>query len=1145
MFSRKALAMILVLLAAASSNFVFSQSASTGQISGSVRDKTDAILPGVKVTVAGAAGVRRSGVTDDKGDYVIPFLPPGTYRLEFALPGFKMLILEGVAVKITETTRVDVTLEVAEIAETVTVAAELPLLQTSNPTTGRVIEEKTIRELPLATRNFTQLLALSPGTFVSVPDNAAIGLNSVNIAVNGSRPLNNNLLLNNIDANQIGLNNAANLPIPATDTIQEFKVQTSLYDASFGRSGGGVISAVTKSGTEEFHGNVYEFFRNEVLNANNFFFNATGTPRPILRRNQFGGTLGGPIAIPGIYDGRRRGTFFFISYQGSRERNGASLQSSVSSLSLPAGLTDDRSRSGISAATGGAVPPEAIDPVALRLLQARLPNGSPVIPSPQIRAPGLNFTASVPAKFQEDQFNVNIDHNVRSNNKLAGKFFFINYPTEQEFLSFFDPLNAANVPGFGGKLVQNNRSLSLVDTHTITPRLVNEARFGFNRVFADFIPSEPVSLASVGMSRFNSSFLTGIPSIQVLGSFKIGPLPIFDVTAGIQTFTYGNTISYIRGKHSVRAGFEFRRSQENFEVDFFQRGAVVFLSFNDFVAGKPFLSIAGSGILNRAFRNTDFSFFFQDDIKLSESLTINAGLRYEIFGPASDKFGRHSTFDPRQHRVGPPPNGFVLAGNARPEFRIPGVPLVSDTLLDSDDLNNFAPRFGLAYRPFGAKSLVLRTGYGIFYSRVSNEAPFFSFINPPFALLGVQIFPPGGFANPLPDLPLPSQFPITPIVPGLTADGTGLAGAPISAFVLDPTMRTPYMQHYNLTLQYEFAKDFLLEVGYVGSKGTKLLRRVGIAQALLASPERPVNGVTTNTPANALLRARFLGFSPNGLSQFQTSGNSNYNSLQLSVAKRFSKGLQFLAAYTVSKSIDDADTASVLGDSRVPSEGDQNALSLNRAVSDFDRPQRFVLSFTYDLPSFNGGSALLRKLLSGWEIAGIATFQSGLPIDIVDSRGASLFGGSNPSTGVVSRASFAAGASRQTAALSGPVNGRLNRFFNTSAFAPAPTIPAGGIIIGSDGRPTGFIAGAAGTTFGTLGRNILRGPDQRNVDLSLIKKIPIAENQNIEFRAEFFNIFNTVNFANPGGDIAAPDFGVITATSTSPRIIQFALKFNF
>lgn len=1090
-------------------DIAFAQTSATGQLAGTIRDKTGAVLPGVQITAVSGMGLRREALSGGTGDYALQLLPPGQYNLEFALSGFKTLVLEKVVVKVTETTIVNETLDVAAIAQTVNVIASPTLLQTANPTTGRVVEEKTIRDLPLATRNFTQLLALSPGANASVADNSAVGLNSQDVSVNGASRFNNNLQLNGVDSNTIGLNNVFNYPIPATDTLQEFKVQTSLYDASFGRNAGGQIQVLTKSGSNEFHGNAYHFFRNNTLNANNFFLNSTGTRRPLYIRNQFGFTLGGPV--------RKDRTFFFVSYQGSRERNGAAQGgniSAISSLSLPPGLTDDRSLAGISRASGVAI--DQINPVAVALLNARLPEGSFVIPTPQVHAPGVNFTVSAPAKFREDQYNLNLDHAFSMKNTFSAKYFSSWNPVNQG-INLAPPGFGANVPGFGGRLSNNNRHLSLSDTHIFSSKMINEARFGFNRVFSLFSPQEPVNARSVGISRFNDSLLPGIPLIGVLGSFRIGPSPIFELRVAVNTFTYGDTLSYSTGRHNMRFGVEFRRSQENAFVDFFQRGQLTFLNFADFVKGNIFLSLAGSGIFRRDFRNTDFDWFVQDDIRVTRKLTINAGLRYEYDGIASDKEGRTVIFDPSQFRQGAPPNGFVLAGNAKPQFRIPGVPLGSDTLVDRD-LNNFAPRIGFAYQPFEKRNIVVRGGYGIFYQRVSNQGQFLSFAGPPLAEFSVLVFPTlfgiANFNNPFPALPLAGQFPVTPVVPG-TADL--LRGVPpISLTSLDPHLRTPYVQQFNVTLQWQAAKDFLFELGYVGTKGTKLLRQVRINQALLASSSQPINGITDSTPFNAALRAPFLGLSPNGLVQVQSSGSSIYHSLQFSVTKRLSKGLQFLASYTVSKSIDDAATMGPDGDASPVATGDQRRLSLNRGLSDFDRTHRFVFSGTYDLPAFRNGTGTIGKALSGWEIAGIATVQSGLPTDIVDSAGGLLFGVTT------SRANFAPGATLSSAGEGGSVESRLNHFFNTGAFRPA------------------------GLFFGDVGRNILRGPNQRNIDFSVIKRTAIRERQNIEFRAEFLNLFNFVNFANPGSDIAAPQtFGVITNTSTGPRTIQFALKYNF
>ncbi|RMG52944.1 MAG: hypothetical protein D6723_07885, partial [Acidobacteria bacterium] len=1068
-------------------------------------DQTGALVAGARVTVESESGLRREVTTESDGTYVVPLLPPGTYRLEISLAGFKTYVLEGVVVRITETTVVNAGLEVGQLSEEITVTAESPLLQTETPTTGRVITGKRLTELPLATRNFTQLLALTPGTNVDLPDHTAPGLNTLDVSVNGLNRYNNSFQLNGVDTNAIGINNAFSYPVPAPDALEEFKVLTSLYDASYGRSAGGQINVVTKSGTNEFHGSLYEFLRNDKLNANDFFSNATGARRPKFIRNQFGFTLGGPII-----KGR---THFFGSYQGSREVNGAARGQALSTLALPPLLTDDRTPAGISRASG--VPEEEISPIALNLLNARLPDGSLVIPSPQVNRPGTNYSASVPFRFREDQFTVSVDHQLGINDKLSGKFFFTRNP-ERVGLNVF---GGANVPGFGSRRKNQNRHLALSYQHIFGPTLTNEVRFGLHRLLADFHPNEPITAASVGISRFNTSIFPGIPAIGVLGSFQIGPGGFDQLKTNINTFTYADTLSWVKGRHNMRMGTEIRRIQENGDLPSFHRGSILFLDFASFVRGTIFLTIVGSGISDFAYRNTDFSAFFQDDFKVTPKLTLNLGVRYEFFGSASDIFGRLQTFDPAQYRTGGPPNGFVLAGNARGRFRVPGVPLVSDTLLDSEDPNNFAPRLGFAYRPSAGYRLVIRGGYGLFYDRLSNQPQFFAVGATPFGEFSVSIFPTlfgtATFADPFPDLGLPTDFPKVPVIPDAAQLAAGVT--PISGFFMDRHMRTPYVQQWNLTLQYEVADNYLIEVGYVGTKGTKLIRQVKIAQAQLASPTNPINGITENTPANAALRSPFLGFSPDGLHQFQTSGNSTYHSFQASLTKRFSQGLQFLIAYTLGKSLDDRTTLTGLqGDATAFAPGDQTRLFLNKGRSDIDRRHRLVIHGTYDFPSFRSGRGPAGKFLSGWELAWIATLQSGRPIDIVDSNGASLFGVTT------SRASFAPGATIESASRGGSVNRRLNRFFNTDAFVPA------------------------GFGFGNVGRNILTGPDQRNMDLSIIKRTPIYENHTLEFRAEFFNVFNTVNFANPGNDIASPaTFGVITRTSASPRIIQFALKYSF
>ncbi|MDW8241283.1 MAG: TonB-dependent receptor [Acidobacteriota bacterium] len=1117
--------LLIATLALLSSGRTLAQTASTGQIAGTVRDQAGAVIPDVNIMVTESlTGIRRETKTDSAGSYTVPLLPPGAYTVEFSREGFRRVVRENVAVRITLTTTVDVTLEVAPLgAETVTVTEEAPLLQTDRPTTGRVIEERTIRQLPLPTRNFQQMLALSPGTLASVVRNTDVGRGDAIIQVNGQRQTQNNLQINGVDANSIALHSTFNLPVPATEAIQEFIVQTSLYDASQGRNSGGVIAAVTKSGTNEFHGNVYEFFRNRVLNANDFFLNASGQKRPILTRNQFGFTLGGPVV--------KDKTFFFGSYQGTRERNGTSLVNSVTSLILPTALSDNRSAEALAAVGNTLLPPGAppltaanINPVALALLNARFPDGRLVVPSPP-RSAGLftTLTQSGLSRFREDQFNANLDHRLTTNNTLSGKFFFNNDTTDAAITSFVArPANA--VLGWGGPLQRNNRVFSLRDTHVFTSSLINEARFGYSRIFLEAIPREPLTSAQVGIDSPLRSLFPGLPQINVFGLFTLGPEGLFDAEVVQEHFTYGDTVTWVRGRHHIRAGFEGRHYPFLLRFRLWNRGFVQFLNFVDFLQGDMFISFIGTGDPEREPRIRDLGAFFQDDFKVNDRLTLNFGVRYELLGYATEARGRLIGFFPGNRRQGPPPNGFVLAGNAKNP--IAGVPLVEETLIPQDE-NNWAPRFGFAWKLLRAYDrLAVRGGYGVYYVRTSGQIgggiqlfnyPLFilpvgagsrllTTLGFPLATARVIALP---FARPFVRVPLPSAFPVVPEIPSPLRDQFGNP-IPISGVYLDQGFRTPYTHQFNLNVQWEAVRNLLLEVGYVGARGIKLTQLFNLNQPVF-------------NPATGQFVTPLAGFSNNGniaagTHLIQTTGQSYYHSLQLSVTKRLSHGLSFLASYTLSKSID-TNSGPLAGD-LAANPGDQQNHRLNRGLSDWDRTHRFVYSFVYDLPKFYGGaSGLGQRLLNDWQIAGVAAIQSGLPFTVFATSGG---GGTN-----LTRANFAAGFNG-SAELSGPVIARLDRFFNTAAFVPP---------LGATFDPR--------APFGNTGRNILRGPDQRNLDFSLIKFIPIRETTRLEFRTEFFNLTNTPSFANPDSNVVSAAFGRISSTSTGPRVIQFALKLNW
>ncbi|HZB44636.1 MAG TPA: TonB-dependent receptor, partial [Pyrinomonadaceae bacterium] len=1070
----------------------------TGQITGRVEDAAGAVVPGAAVTVTSlATSAQRQATTGEEGGFAVPLLPPGRYKVEVAAQGFKRVLVEEVEVNVTQTATVNLSLEPSTVEETVTVTAEGTLVQQESSQVGRVVDGRAISQLPLPTRNFQQLLTLSPGTSASVSNNTELGRGDSVISVNGQRTTSNSVRINGIDANSVGTNSTPNIAVPATDSLQEFVVQTSLYDASQGRNAGGNVEAVTKSGGREFHGNVYAFVRDDSLNANDFFLNSAGRPRPVLERKQFGGTLGGPVVQDRL--------FFFASYQGTRERNGASLNNSLTFPVIPVALTDgNRTAAGLAAAFG--LPAAGISPIAVNILNAKLPSGAFAIPS-ATTASGLSPQSGI-STFRENQFNGNLDWTINQKHTFSAKNFFASNPTFQSNYNFAGLGNGPQqLPGTGGDLDIIQALSSLTDTYVFGPDVINQARFGFSRLRVTSVPEEPFTAQQLGITNPLGNLFPGMPTLTVTGLFTLGSSPLADQSSRINTFGFQDTLSIVSGRHRLKVGGEYRRSQVNFYFNAFTRGQLIFPTFANFLLGQS-VSIIGSGVYDRAFRVNDLSGFVQDDWKVSDRLTLNLGLRYDFYGLPKEKYGRLVNFDPAQFRNGTllapaaPPNGFVQAGNA--VNPLPGVPLVEDTLVPQDK-NNFSPRVGFAYRVNEEGTLAVRGGYGVYFDRVSTRFANTQLFNFPYLALGVGIFRP--LATPFAPVPQPGTFPVNATIPSPLAP----LGILISGVYVNPELRTPYIQQYNANVQWEFAKDYLLEVGYVGSKGTKLLQLLTLNQ--------PIYNPATNTFAAPF--APFISAQKNatgGLQAVSTDSNSNYNSLQVSVTKRFSRGLQFLAAYTYGKSIDYYSGGTV--NELVSTPGDQRDWKTNRGRSDFDRTHRFVHSFVYDLPAVVSQDTSARWLLNNWQVNGILTLQSGLPFSVIQV----------PDNNTVQRANFRPGVTGDID-FDGRTQGRLNQYFNTNAFA-------------SSTLTGGFFD--PNNPFGNTGRNILTGPGQKNLDFSVVKFIPFTERVRGEFRTEFFNLFNWANFANPNANISVPaTFGRITQTSAGPRVIQFAFKLNF
>ena len=544
------------------------QTATTGQIVGVVTDPSGALVAGANVVLTSDAGVRRETVTGGNGRYTFPLLDPGAYRLEVTQSGFASVRLEGIAAKITESTVVDVALKVAGAPTTVSVTGESPLVQTESSARGTVIDERAITSLPLPTRNFQQLLTLTTGTSGTLQNSSELGRGDVAVYVNGQRALSNDVVINGVDANSIGTGSNPNLAVPSIDSLQEFIVQTSMYDASAGRNAGGNVAAVTKSGTNSFHGDIYEFFRNTVLDANNFFLNGEEgvvTPRPAYRRNQFGGTLGGAIL--------KDRAWFFISYQGTRETNGTSLTNSLSTMFLPAFLGPQRDVTHLAALSmcyglGGFFDPGT----AYLALNQTLPNGQLMIPS----TPGVAETGVCPAgasaspvletipsnsTYKEDQFNTNLDIKLNNANRFFAKYFQSFNRENQALYDQFGDGNPLQAPGWQAEEDVDQRLLSVGVTSVISTHLLNEVRFGWSTIYGPGKPSQPITSSQLGISSPLSSLFPGMPTMDFVNMFTLGPSPLAITYAATNTYPVGDMMTWTKGRHTMKFGGEYKRQE--------------------------------------------------------------------------------------------------------------------------------------------------------------------------------------------------------------------------------------------------------------------------------------------------------------------------------------------------------------------------------------------------------------------------------------------------------------------------------------------------------------------------------------------------------------------------------------------------------
>jgi hypothetical protein len=1124
-----------------------SQTQTSGRIAGNVTDAQGAVIVAAEVSLENAATADHySTKTDSAGNYSILQLPPATYDVSISATGFRSSLIRAVTVGAAETTSLNGILQVAQASVEVIVTDAASPVRGDSPEISFSIDSRSVEALPLPTRNFLQLLTLASGVSAPLTNNNMIGRNSPNVSVNGARVTQNSYQINGIDAGDASLHVFADVAVPAPESIAEINVQTSLYNASVA-GGAGSVQVITKTGSNTVHGGAYEYFRNEAVDANDRNLKAANKARPEMRRNVYGAKLGGPL--------KKERAFFFVSYEGVHEANGDTDQSLYKNVFITPGLTDDRSA--VTLMKTFAVP--AIDSISLNLLNFKLRNGQFLIPTPQ-SADGL-VTGTALSTYHEEQFNANLDYRMSTTDSLTAKFFNADAP-------LFSALSGSNfgmpstLPGFGTLLNVDNRVLAVQEVHTFNPTTVNEGRFGYSFLRHDEVPQESLDDSSIGIQRSNAGQYPGLPLILLARDQGGASIGTSDITyrGNICALTFSDVLTLQRGKHNIRFGGESRHSEWHARAAIFSYGEVDFPTFQDFLIGNTGVSQfggtfgfahLGTGITDRDAISTDYHLFFQDDWKVSSHLTLNLGLRYELDPPPYDSRGRIGGFDRVLYRprmqvdsdddpVGPPAAGIIEAGNAPPQYSLTGVTRVGNRLVKSIDPNNFGPRIGLAWSPLHSGRLSLRSGYGIFYLPPSFFYLGLEYFAPPFFLVTDTSGQP--FANPFATAPPDSSFPL--IQPG----------NPITAVVIDRNARTPYTQQFNASVQYELIPNTTLQLAYVGSRGVKLFRAMDVNQSQIASLDHPLTNAVSgqliidNSIENAPLRAPLQGVSTAGFALNESSALSAYHSLQASLNRRLSGNVQFSVAYTFSKSIDDSsnpgggansdgtvdrsgglDTANAWGNQLDP--------RVNRGVSDFDRTHYFALGGTWDMPqpSFVQDFTAVGRIFSHWQLAGVVTAMSGLPIDIFDPTGGLLYGlfGARPN--------WAPGATRRTAKLNVPAG----YYFNPFAFTQALVQPGQPIPSAHDSTAVVDPNSEAATDFGNVGRNILRGPSQSNVDLSLNRRFSITESKVLEFRADVFNTFNHANRDNPLSDITNSNFGRLLSFSSSPRILQFALSLSF
>src|SRR3989475_9670529 len=881
------LAIVLVLVGILTSTCAYGQGGATGAISGAVVDTSGGSVAAAEVQIIDTRteSLARKGSTNADGSFVAPLLPPGTYIVVVNKAGFAEAKASGIEVRVTETTKVTISLKPGAVSDKVEISAQITSVETTNAATGQSLGTETVRELPLATQNYQQLLTLSSGAQSELNASAQLGRGNVRIIVNGQREDNNNYLIEGISATDYNVAQATNVPLPNPDVVQEFKVQTSLYDASQGRNGGGNVNAILKSGTRQYHGDAYEYFRNDVLNANEYFLNANSQPRPSVKQNIFGVSLGGPVV-------KEKLGYFFLNYQGTRQRSALSPGTQINNPGFPVIPTDRSEASLISAFFPDGLPTgvTGLDPVTLALLNFKSnqfsdPNGL-LIPSISGTAGGTGtLIVGKPGKYTDDQFTANWDREFRAGqDKISARFFFSDSESVLPFGAgglqaslggtLASSISATDL-NFPYDIPVHARFFSINETHLFSPTLVNDFRFGLVHINDSLVNVPPVTAADLGIDRPTNSVTTSIYKFTLgTSGFQIGPTPPADQFQDQNTFNFTDTVSWVKGAHVFRFGGEYTRV--NLDKLFPQvfNGQLFFVNdsnagstpdnltdWQKLLIGKPDFSFGGGGVDNHEYRASDYAFFAQDDWKVRSNLTVNVGLRVEGLGAFHDNLCHIGNLDADLANSGQYP---FINGSCANKLNVTGLSgSGSDTTYKNDYSTGLAPRLGFAYDLGSKHTTTIRGGYGIYFVRedvgtvdqLSFQAPYLpvAFGGGPAGSLsnffetGINALPQAGVLDPnfVPCLGTFQGFPggDTTVFPNY-ACASGSPGVLPSQFIFGLTVPrhfvVPNTQQWNLTVQRALGKNWVLEVGYVGAHTVHLRETRTSIQARLATPQNPV-----------------------------------------------------------------------------------------------------------------------------------------------------------------------------------------------------------------------------------------------------------------------------------------------------------------